>query len=149
MRKYLVIGLAALGLSACKEEPKVERPMEAWVFSSVLDERPRMVTAALSDDVWVSYDARTSSLYKAWKGGVNFDGAVYTTVHGPQPTSKGYAYYTDDEENNEWFLVKDGKEVKAEQQYKGHRIVDGQVQFMYELSAGDQNSGPTLRKNAT
>ncbi|MBR11360.1 MAG: glycosyl hydrolase [Rickettsiales bacterium] len=138
MRKYLVIGLAALGLSACKEEPKVERPMEAWVFRSVLDERPRMVTAALSDDVWVSYDARTSSLYKAWKGGVNFDGAVYTTVHGPQPTSKGYAYYTDDEENNEWFLVKDGKEVKAEQQYKGHRIVDGQVQFMYELSAGDQ-----------
>ncbi|WP_421877480.1 family 16 glycoside hydrolase [Marinoscillum sp.] len=139
MNKYLVFGLVALILAACKEEKKVERPIEAWVFRSVMDQKPRMVTAALNDEVWVSYDAQRASLYKAWKGGVNFDGAVYTTVHGPQPTSKGYAYHTDeDEEDNEWFVVKDGQVSKPTIQYVGHRLTNDQVQLMYDLVVDGQ-----------
>ncbi len=136
---YLVVVIVMLSLMSCQEEKSVERPSEVWVFRSVLDDRPRMVTAALSDQIWVSYDARTASLYKAWKGGVNFDGAVYTTVHGPQPTSKGYAYYTDEVPDKEWFVLKDGVELLPEVQYKGHRFVGGQVQFMYQLTVEGQH----------
>ncbi len=69
--------------------------------------------------------------------GVNFDGAVYTTVHGPQPTSKGYAYYTDEKEDVEWVLKKGDEILTPKVQYKGHRFVDGQVVFTYELSTDD------------
>ena len=48
-----------------------------------------MITIALHKDLWVAYDATDGSLYQAWQGGVEFDGAVYTTRHGPQPTSEG------------------------------------------------------------
>ena len=98
-----------------------------------------MVTAALSDEVWVAYDARYGSLYKAWKGGVNFDGAVYTTVHGPQPTSKGYAYYVDQKENIEWKLTKGDQSLEPDFQYKGHQFIDGQVVFTYHLNADGKN----------
>lgn len=114
---------------------EVERPRDLWVFRSVLDEKPRMVTAALSDEIWVAYDAQRASLYKAWKGGVNFDGAVYTTVHGPQPTSEGYAYYTDSKQDIEWLLVKGQEVLEPQVNYKGHRFVGGQVVFRYELMA--------------
>ena len=73
-------------------QESIQRPRDIWVFRSVLDKRARMVTMALSDDLWVAYDATNCGLYKAWKGGVKFDGAVYTTSHGPQPTSEGAAY---------------------------------------------------------
>lgn len=139
MKNVLLYSIILVGIFACGEEKKTERPLEAWVFRSVLDERPRMVTAALSDEIWVSYDAQTSSLYKAWKGGVNFDGAVYTTVHGPQPTSKGYAYYIDEENDNEWFLSNGDQIIKPEKvRYLGHRFVDGQVVFSYEIRSGSQ-----------
>ncbi|MFH6982106.1 family 16 glycoside hydrolase [Marinoscillum luteum] len=137
MKKLIYFSLLIGAMSACQERKEIERPREAWVFRSVLDLKPRMVTAALSEDVWVAYDARTASLYKAWKGGVNFDGAVYTTVHGPQPTSKGYAYYTDEKEDVEWVLKKGDEILIPKVQYKGHRFVDGQVVFTYELSTDD------------
>lgn len=130
--------LLVFALGCQEPQQKPDRPLKAWVFRSVLDEKPRMVTAALHDDVWVAYDARTASLYKAWKGGVNFDGAVYTTVHGPQPTSSGYAYYTDAEENVEWFVVEGGKVLTPEVQYRGHRFENNRVIFTYELKVGDR-----------
>lgn len=136
MKKYFFyfISFSLLTLWSCQDSKrKIERPHDPWVFRSVLDQKPRMVTAALSDDIWVAYDARTGSLYKAWKGGVNFDGAVYTTVHGPQPTSKGYAYYTDSNEDIEWFLVDGDQVIKPEVNYKGHKFSDDQVVFTYQL----------------
>src|SRR5689334_23362275 len=88
-----ILALAFLFVAATPQSP-VQRPRDPWVFRSVLDERARMVTVALSNDMWIAYDASDCGLYKAWKGGVHFDGAVYTTVHGPQPTSEGTAYVT-------------------------------------------------------
>ncbi|MFT6866771.1 MAG: cytochrome c [Cyclobacteriaceae bacterium] len=138
MFKYLLYLPLAVILASCQKSEIKERPREPWVFRSVLDVKPRIVTAALSDEIWVAYDARTASLYKAWKGGVNFDGAVYTTVHGPQPTSEGYAYYTDEVEDVEWFVIQNGEKKKPEIIYKGHRFVDGQVTFKYQLKVEDQ-----------
>lgn len=109
------------------------RPYSPWIFRSVLDETPRMVTLALHDNLWVAYNTQTSAIYKAWKGFINFDGAVYTTAHGPQPLSIGDAYFVN-EHSKPWFFLVNGKEVKPEVQYKGHRYKNGQGELMYDLS---------------
>src|SRR5690606_37066084 len=91
-------------LMGCEQKPVINSPRDPWVFRSVLDEQARMVTVALHDELYVAYDAKDGSLYKAWKGGVNFDGAVYTAAHGPQPSSEGYAYYKKEQKNSDWII---------------------------------------------
>lgn len=126
-------GLAAL-LLACNSGSRtnVERPYEAWVVRSVLDTRPRMLSAALHDSLWVAYNTQTGGLYKAWVGGINFDGPVYTTAHGPQPTSLGRAYLQEPD-TNPWRIMADGAEVTPEIIYKGHSTLDNQLTLKYDL----------------
>lgn len=127
-------------LASCDSRKETKRPMDPWVFRSVLDKKARMVTAALHDNLYVAYDATNCQLYKAWKGGVIFDGAVYTTAHGPQPTSEGYAYYELSQSQPFWFAVVDGSEKQLTPQYKGHSIKDGKVTFRYQLLGLDDQS---------
>ncbi|HEY0655420.1 MAG TPA: family 16 glycoside hydrolase [Chryseosolibacter sp.] len=133
----LCIFAFALLAFACNSNKENKRPMDPWVFRSVLDQKPRMVTAALNENLFVAYDARQCQIYKAWKGGVIFDGAVYTTNHGPQPTSKGYAYYQQPEGESFWFLSKGGTDVDLIPNFQGYKFHDGQVTFKYELSTED------------
>lgn len=142
MKKFLFNLLAGLALISCfsscgEEEVTYQRDRDPWVFRSVLDEQPRMVTAALNENMYVAYDAQNAGLYKAWKGGVNFDGAVYTTVHGPQPTTKGYAFFAEKVEEPNWRILKDGESYTPEVNYKGHKFQDGQVYFNYQLKTKD------------
>jgi cytochrome c len=120
-------------LFGCDSRNDIKRPRDPFVFRSVLDKQARMVTAALHENLYVAYDAQACQLYKAWKGGVIFDGAVYTTNHGPQPTSKGYAYYERPETKLFWYAVKDGQEIGLTPQFKGYSTKDNQVTFRYEL----------------
>ena len=53
-----------------------QRPVENWVFRSVLDLQPRILTIALHNNLWVAYHTKTGAMYKAWKGNVMFDGPV-------------------------------------------------------------------------
>jgi len=76
-----------------EQKATIERPHDPWVFRSVLRSKARMITVALHDDLWAAHNTETGTLYKVWKGGVNSDGAVYTTAHGPQPSSLGNAYF--------------------------------------------------------
>lgn len=136
MKNLLLILIAAIFLIACKKESTIKRPMEMWVFRSVMDEKPRMLTAALDDNLWVSYDVQSGLLYKAWKGGVNFDGAVYTTVHGPQPTSSGYAYVQS--ETEQWVITdQEGNKIDFKFQYKGHAFLEGQLVLKYQFNLSD------------
>ena len=73
--------------------PTIERPHSPWVFRSVLDEQPRMITLALHDNVWAAYSTQNAAIDKVWSGNINLDGAVYTTAHGPQPMSVGDAWF--------------------------------------------------------
>ena len=120
--KHLVVSITLIALvfliscNSNDSESDIKRPREVWVFRSVLDEKPRMATAALDDNLWVSYDTQTATLYKAWSGGVSFDGAVYTTNHGPQPTSTGYAYFS---HNEAWLLLKDGEVSSSNSSVQG------------------------------
>jgi cytochrome c len=126
----LVVWLGACNNNASKQT--VKRPYEAWVLRSVLDKKPRMLSIALHDSLWVAYNTQTGALYKAWTEGVNFDGPVYTTAHGPQPTTVG-ASYIEEPDNNPWRLVVNGAEVTPDVTYKGHRIQNNQVTLLYEL----------------
>lgn len=110
-----------------------ERPLDAWVFRSVLDQNPRILTMALHDNLWVAYHTKTGGLYKAWKGNVLFDGPVYTTAHGPQPISVGDSYFVN-EHKAPWFALDEkGDTIQTRFRYKGHRFVKGQVELMYAL----------------
>ena len=136
--KYFPILIFTMGIFwACnsnqKKAEEIERPNDPWVFRSVLDNKPRMITLALNDDIWAAYSTEHGSLYQVWKGKVNFDGAVYTTLHGPQPLSVGDIYFTNQFENP-WVLIQDSKEIKPEVAYKGHRFINSHVELMYQLS---------------
>ena len=125
--------------SATNSAIDIDRPLSPWVFRSVLDQQPRMITLALHDDVWAAYNTQTCALYKVWKGNVNLDGAVYTTVHGPQPSTLGNGWF-ENKHPNPWLIQKNGSPAQTNLQYKGHRFEKGQVVLSYQatLSGGQQ-----------
>ncbi len=94
-----------------------------------------MLTAALHEDMFVAYDTETGALYKAWKGDVKLDGAVYTTAHGPQPEAAGKVWLKDTTSAH-WRLYQDQKTtpVSPTVQYLGHRIKDGQLYLKTRLT---------------
>ncbi len=112
--------------------PAVQRPREAWVLRSVLDLKPRMLSIALHDKLWLAYNTQTASLYKAWNGTINFEGSVYTTAHGPQPTTEGISYMQEPD-SAAWQLVANGTAITPEVIYKGHHIINNQVTLNYVL----------------
>ncbi|MEM7369734.1 MAG: PA14 domain-containing protein [Bacteroidota bacterium] len=132
IQPLLPIFLIAGVIWACTPSQHPSNAETPLAFRSVLDQQARMLTIALNDDVWVAYDVQTASLYKNWKGDVLLDGAVYTTQHGPQPTSQGYPY-TQKGESDSWILLKDGKELPAQIQYLGHRFKEGKVFINFDL----------------
>ena len=139
-RSLLSLGLLALLLSGCAlsgrgaspvTTPR-ERPRDPWVFRTVLDENPRMIVAALDTSLWVAYDATDCSLKRAWSGGVKFDGAVYTGVHGPQPTSIGANYLNESgSDRAQWSLRSDGDTRPIALDYGGYRIDGGELRLSY------------------
>src|SRR5512138_858333 len=136
-----IIALTAL-LGACSAlrgpvelPPPAERGYSPWVFRSVLDRRPRMITFALSKTLWAAYDTQTASLYKVWRDGVEFDGAVYTTRHGPQPASEGGGYIVNDVETP-WTVRHGGREHTPTVQYLGHRYEGERAAIRYALRFG-------------
>lgn len=113
-------------------EGRVERPSETWVFRSVLDKKPRMISMGLHHNLWVAYNTKTAGLYKSWAGGIDFDGAVYTKAHGPQPTSLGTSYQ-EEPDQNPWRIVTEGRQETPEVRYRGHAFRDQQVVLKYDL----------------
>ena len=125
--KKLLLFTFILFIIGCGEDTSTtddqpDRPHYPWAFRSVLDLQPRMLTFALTDDLWAAYRVDNGAMYKVWKGGVNFDGPVYTTQHGPQPISIGDAY-TVNEVENPWSVKMGGEAQLASVNYKGHSVV--------------------------
>ena len=126
--------LASLEKSAMASE----RPRDPWVFRSVLDKKPRMITIALNERLWVAYDTQYGSIYKAWYGGVDFNGAVYTTSHGPQPTSQGSSYINGIEDGDVWYV--DGIEAGKRFSFKGYSFEGEAIVLKYEINNQDDPS---------
>lgn len=137
LRFSFILTVVAFVAVSCSKSEQYDRPNDPWVFRSVLDSIPRVVTFALDKDMWVAYSTQNASMYKAWKGRVDFDGAVYTTQHGPQPTTVGDAWF-ENVHQEPWRIKKDGKEVKPKAiHYKGHRYQKGHAHLKYELELND------------
>lgn len=122
----------------------ISRPNDPWVFRSVMDKQPRMITFALNDKLWASYSTDSCSLYKIWSGSTDFTGAVYNMRHGPQPMSVGMAWF-ENTHKSPWVVSKDGKNETPRTDYKGHRYTrDGHAELMYDLVMSD---GQRIRIN--
>ncbi|MCC6283226.1 MAG: c-type cytochrome, partial [Saprospiraceae bacterium] len=142
----LLIGLIGIWYLASRlgHTTKHIRPNDPWVFRSVMDKQPRMITFALNNDLWVSYSTDSCSLYKAWPGGVDFTGAVYNMRHGPQPMSIGAAWL-ENKFRQPWTVTLGGKTEAPRTDYKGHRYTkDGRAEIMYDLVLSD---GQRIRIN--
>jgi cytochrome c len=125
-------------LTSCDQKIK-ERPRDPWVFRSVLDKQPRMITATLHKDLFVAYDARNGGLYKAWKGKVLLEGAVYNTQHGPQPSTEGYAYFQQRLNGSPFLILRGQQEVSPIVKWKGHAFKNDQVVFKYSIRDEEGN----------
>lgn len=113
-----------------------DRPRDPWVFRCVLDGNPRMAVIALHEDLWLAYDADSCSLRQVWSDGVKFDGAVYTTVHGPQPTSKGEPDFAGPD-GAVWRLLIDEEMMEIEPLWRGYTLRGSFVTLQYELPLPD------------
>ncbi|MDO3381252.1 family 16 glycoside hydrolase [Gilvimarinus algae] len=101
-RRTALAALLAAGplLSACQPEQPSDQTQvtspsmtgEMIAFRSVLDDKPRVLTLRLGDDLSAAYDTAAGTLYKVWDGQVAFSGAVYDQKHGPQPATPGRDY---------------------------------------------------------
>ncbi|GAB4494647.1 MAG: hypothetical protein OHK0019_21600 [Saprospiraceae bacterium] len=144
----ILVALAALWYFAGRHDKSfvqaTERPNDPWVFRSVIDRQPRMITFALNDQLWVSYSTDSCALYKAWAGGVDFTGAVYDMRHGPQPMSIGPSWF-ENKHGQPWRVTLGGTTETPRTDYKGHRYTaGGQAEIMYDLVLAD---GQRIRVN--
>ena len=144
---FLLFIAGLLGLwfvaSRKKHSASIPRPNDPWVFRSVIDKQPRMITFALNNNLWVSYSTDSCSLYKAWPGGVDFTGAVYNMRHGPQPMSIGAAWL-ENKYRQPWVVTVAGKTETPRTDYKGHRYAQNGAEIMYDLVLSD---GQRIRIN--
>lgn len=135
------IVLLTVGFSACdtQQHTTPHRPLDPWVFRSVLDRKPRMLTIALDSSCYVAYDLERCVLYKAWNGGVLMEGTAYTDKKNVQPTSWGVDYLADSARHFQWAASKAGEPLSFRTQYKGHVFHDNSVTLKYALmlSTGD------------
>lgn len=139
-RPFTFIVLLLLIFNSCSSPVEIERPIDNWVFRSVIDKQPRMLTVALHKDLYVCYNLQNGNLYKIWKGGINYDGAVYTTAHGIQPTSFGFTYAQDSTSQSHWKLKSSTGTEAPKINYLGYSMINNQVGIDFELISSSGNS---------
>ena len=131
----LLLGLSTPG-SLSSSQDVSEASVAPPVFRSVLDNRARMITVRLDEGVHLAYDATDCTLYRAWSGDVHFDGAVYTKVHGPQPTSSGPEYATT--RLSTWMRIGEGETLPGRAVYRAYRLDDaGTFTLHYDVRFPD------------
>jgi cytochrome c len=137
LKGYSLVVLIILSglLTACgnKSTSDGERPLDPWVFRSVLDKKPRMLTVALDSSCYVAYDLTTCKLYKAWKGGVTMEGAAYTDKKNVQPTTWGTDYTSENLQQGQWIAKVNGTEKPSRIIHRGYYFKNNQIHLKYGL----------------
>jgi hypothetical protein len=133
-RRFVVAGLLGFAAVATAEGPAT-RPADPWVFRSVLDKHPRMITVALHENLWLAFDAQSCTWRKAWKGGVKFTGSVYDTKHGPQPQSVGKTYFSNGPEDV--LAHVQPEKVGVRPVYRGYRLDRDRLTLRYDVVTAD------------
>ncbi|MFY0652718.1 MAG: cytochrome C [Cyclobacteriaceae bacterium] len=154
-----VLTLLLSGCSSRKDNVTKVRPIEPWAVRSVLDYRPRMLTVALDSEMYLAYDLVHCALYRAWKGGVNWDGTVFNEIKAMQPTAWGEDYYLNQYPNDTWSIIDQEKQIECQASFSGYRFENGGIKLSYRLIANNdtvyvsekpefvtQNGKPTLER---
>jgi len=92
-----------------------------------------MFSLALDSACYVAYDLEHCALYKAWKGGISWEGTVYNETKVAQPTSWGKSYLQNDSTTGMWTIEKNGTPSKAATRFLGYRFQNNQVYLKYKL----------------
>lgn len=89
-RPWALLLLPLLAGNAMAETPRGRDP---WAFRLTLENKTRMLVAALRSDLWVAYNPANGTLHKVWSGGIQFRGKVYDFGQQNSVTS-GTSYHT-------------------------------------------------------
>jgi len=128
------VSLVVLGLiTSCQTASPVERPTKEWYLRSVVDLRPRMMTLALDEEMYVAYDLERCALYKTWKGGLALNGATFNNLKTVQPTSWGITYQVDSLLRPRWTIEQDGKHYQPEVTFAGYTIESNKLTYQYRF----------------
>ena len=126
------LGCMILGQS-CLKAPLSERPRDPWAIRSVLDNRPRMLTLAMHQEVYLAYDLSKGTLYKAWKGDIALNGAPFNNLKTIQPTSVGASYLEDSLDHAMWTLKSSSGIHIPAYVYRGYRLTPNRILLQYAL----------------
>ncbi|MCW1885253.1 hypothetical protein OKA04_10980 [Luteolibacter flavescens] len=78
--RRLVLHALTLLAALLPLEGRAEAPVrgrDPWAFRLTLENKTRMLVAALRPDLWVAYNPANGTLHKVWGGGIQFRGKVY------------------------------------------------------------------------
>ena len=132
-RVYWIILLSGLMVASCDQKDRViNRAHQPWAMRSVLDYKPRMLTLALDSVMYAAYDLENCALYKLWRGGVNWDGIVFTDTKVIQPTTWG-TDYTVEPDQVVWEVEVNGKKKPANVRFAGYRFQQDQIVLSYQI----------------
>lgn len=133
MRRILFAAIAYCSILSLQAQTKWQRPAEIWAFRSVLDGEPRMLTLLLHQALTVAYDTENCTLYKAWQGKVELQGAVYNTKHGPQPYTVGRDYFKNAERLNAWYVKTEATAKPTKVKFEGYTFRNNQIELKYRV----------------
>lgn len=109
------------------------RPADPWVFRATLDGRPHALNVALHRSLWLSYDAASGKLAKAWQGLLLQQGASSATGLGQSARSSGVTLFESPGEESDWRVAQGGKTIRPEVRFLGYRVEDTVLTLAYAL----------------
>ncbi|MEM7656622.1 MAG: c-type cytochrome [Bacteroidota bacterium] len=116
----LILGL----LSAC-QLPGSKEAFVQQAHRSVLNQQPRILNLQLTPDHWLAINTTDAQPVQCWRGGIHWEGAVFTNRKTVQPISWGKAYGP--LPSQRWYLAQDQQTLALTPEYLGYRLADGQV----------------------
>jgi cytochrome c551/c552 len=105
-----------------------------WVLRTSLDGRPRILSLALEEDIWLAYSTTTGSIHRLWQGDMKLGGPVHDGIHGAEPASEGVAWWTPPAQTV--WRVREGDEWRTAQvRWRGHILDPGEggVQLHFDV----------------
>jgi hypothetical protein len=113
------------------------RPADPWVFRATLDGRPHALNVALHRSLWVSYDAASGKLAKAWQGLLLQQGPAAETGLGQSARASGITLFESPGEESDWLVLQAGKSFRPEVRFLGYRVEDTLLTLSYALRLPD------------
>ena len=102
-----------------------------WVRRTVLDEKPRMITVSFGNNLYMAYDLANSELYKAWSGGVIWEGAAINDIKTVQPRTWGISYEQGLKPEFYWMEESASNKRPLKALYQGYVLHHEKIVFKY------------------